>query len=134
MLKTAIIVGQGHLSLNLLASFFHPPTFCTRSLITPCCSSCFHFLYCPLILPYIPGQLFRNETPLLQKKTSHLNRLLLGNLRDHSRVSNFALFTMQNLKKNTLFIDQSAFSNFALQVISIGKSMVYSDIWLKYHE
>ena len=34
-------------------------------------------------------------------------------------MSNFAIFTGK-IKKNTLFIDQSAFSNFALYVISYG--------------
>ena len=55
--KTVTIVGRGHRSrtlLNLLASFFHSPTFRKRSFTTPCCSSCFHFPSGPLILRYIP--------------------------------------------------------------------------------
>ena len=38
--------------------------------------------------------------------------------KDQSWASNFALFTKQNYEKNNLFIDQSAFSNFALYVIN----------------
>ena len=70
MFKTAAIVGRGHRSQtlpNLLASFFHSPTFWKHSLTTPSCSSCFHFCSRLLILRYIPRQLSRNETPLLQK-------------------------------------------------------------------
>ena len=48
---------------------------------SPCYSSCFHFRSCPLILRCIPRQLSRNETPLLQKTISRLQKLLLGNLR-----------------------------------------------------
>ena len=49
--ETATIVGRGHrfrTLRNLLASFFHSPTFWKRSFTTPCCSSCFHFRSCPL--------------------------------------------------------------------------------------
>ena len=38
-------------------------------------------LQCPLILQFIPRQLSRNETPLLQKSNFRLNKLLQGNLR-----------------------------------------------------
>ena len=85
MLKTVAIVGQGHCSctlLNLLASFFHSPTFWKCSLTNPCCSSCFHFHSCPLILKYIPHQLSRNKQPQCYRKaTSPFNQSLLSNQR-----------------------------------------------------
>ena len=61
--------GRGHRSrtfLNLLGNFIHSPTFWKPSSSTPCFSSSFHFRSCLLILRYIPCQLSRNETPLLQ--------------------------------------------------------------------
>ena len=119
MLKTATIVGRGHRSrtlLNLLATFFHLPTFWERSFTTSCYFSYFHFPSYPLILRYIPRQLSRNETPLLQKNNFTIVEAVARQPEDQSWASNFALFTKQDLK-NTLFIDQSAFSNFALYVI-----------------
>ena len=62
-------------------------------------------------------ELSRNETPLLQKTTSRLNKLLLGNLRTNRERVIFPYSRSKNKKKNTFFIDQSAFSNFALYVI-----------------
>ena len=119
MLKTATIVGRGHRShilLNLLANFFHLPTFWERSFTTSSYFSCFHFPSYPLILRYIPRQLSRNETPFLQKNNFSIEEAVARQPEDQSWASNFALFTKQDLK-NTLFIDQSAFSNFARYVI-----------------
>ena len=87
MPKTATVVGRGHRSrtlLNLLASFFHSPTFWKRSFTTPCYSSCFHSPYCPLIVRYIPRQLSRNETPLLQKNNFLIEQALAGKPEDQS--------------------------------------------------
>ena len=116
MPKTVTVVGRGHRSrtlLNLLASFFHSPTFWKRSFTWPCYSLCFQFRSCRLILRYIPRQLSRNETRLLQTN----NELLLGNLRTN-RERVILPSSQKKLRKNTLLIDQSVFTNFALYVIN----------------
>ena len=68
MLKSATVVGRGHRSHTLLNLLFHSPTFLKRSSTTACCSFCFHCHPWPLILQYVPCQLPRNKTLLLQKK------------------------------------------------------------------
>ena len=85
MLKTATIVGGGHrfrTFLNLLPSFFHLPVFWKRSFTTPCCSSCFHFCSCPLILRYIfLVNYLQARRHCYRKTTRPLSKLLLGKLR-----------------------------------------------------
>ena len=85
MLKTATIVGGGHrfrTFLNLLASFFHLPVFWKRSFATRCCSSCFHFCSCPLILRYIfLVNYLQARRHCYRKTTPPLSKLLLGKLR-----------------------------------------------------
>ena len=125
MLKTATIVGRGHRSrtlLNLLATSFHSPTFWKRFFTPPCYSSCFHFpsYLLLLILRYIPRQLSRNETPLLQKNNS-IEEAVARQPEDQSRECNFVLFT----KQDTLFIDQSINSVILPSMLSGLKSYVW---------
>ena len=91
MLNTATIVGGGHRSrtfLNLLANFFHSPTFLKHLSPLRAVLRLFIFAFRLLILQYIPRQFFRNETPLLQKKnTSRLNEEQLASRKFNNRSS-----------------------------------------------
>ena len=87
MLKIATIVGRGQRSRSLQNLF----------------ASFFHTLTFSLTIS--------KRDAILTEKNVSINKLLLGNLRtNRERV-------ILPSRKNTLFIDQSAFSNFALYVI-----------------
>ena len=120
MLKTATIVGRGHRSrtlLNLLTSSFHSPVFWKRSFTTPCYPSCFHFRSCPLIFDIFLVNYDISKRHWYRKTTSRVNKLLLGNLRTNRERVILPSSQSKSKKKNTLFVDLSAFSNFALYVI-----------------
>ena len=93
---------------HFLKTFFHH---------SACYSSCFHFRSCPLIIRYIPSQLSETRRHCYRKTTSRLNKLLLGNWRTNRERVILPSSQSKIKKKNTLFIDQPAFSNFALRVI-----------------
>ena len=94
---------------------FIRPLFKKGSSTTPCFSSCFDCFRFGSCL-----QLSRHDTPLLHKIFSNIFSIALAvarQLENQSWASNFALFS----RKSTLFIDQSAFSKFALYFI--GRKM-----------
>ena len=59
-----------------------------------------------------------------RKETSQLNKLLLGNLRTNRERVILPSSQSKIKKKNMVFIDQSAFSNFALYVINVRISRI----------
>jgi len=115
MLKTATIAGQGHRSrtlLNLLASFFIRPLFETSSH-----HSVLFFVFSFSLLSfnssiYSTSTISKREAIVSEKKTSRLNKLLLGNLRTNPERVILPSSRSKIRKKKTLFVDQSAFSNF----------------------
>ena len=118
MNKIAIVFGQGHhfrSLLNLLGSFFHFARFLLT--LTFFRYSVLFFVFSFLILRYIPRQLRHvivAENFLVT--TSRKHKLLLGNLRTN-RERLILLSSQPKVRKNTHFIDQSAFSNFAFYVV-----------------
>ena len=75
----------------------------SKTFTTPCYSSCFHFRYALSTI---------SKRHCYRKTTSRLNKLLLGNLRtNRERVILPSSLSKIN-QKNTLFIDQSALSNY----------------------
>ena len=103
-------------SSEFACKFLSSHTFWKRSFTTPYCSSCFHFRSCPLILRYIISIYLKTRRHCCRETTSRLNELLLGDLRTN-RERVILPSSRSKIKKNTLFIDQSAFSNFARYLI-----------------
>jgi len=119
MYKTATVFGReyrSHTLLNLLGSFFHSPTSSKCSSSTLSFPSCFHFALVFFFFDIFLINYLKTRCHCNRKTTSWYHKLFLGYLGTHSWASNFALFTGRIKKK--FFIDQSAFSNFALHVIS----------------
>ena len=110
MLKTATIVGRGHPSFLSFAHF--SKTFFHHSVLF------FLFSFALLFFDIFLVNYLETRRHCQRKTTSSLKKLLLGNLKtNRERV---ILLSSQNKikKKNSLFIDQSTFSNFALYVIN----------------
>ena len=79
---------------------------------------------------YSPSTISKRDAIVTEKTTSRLNKLLLGNLRTNRGRVILPSSRSKIKKKNTVFIDQSAFSNFALYVITSRLTSMHTAPWV----